>query len=325
MRYIFWIFLFSLIVFRFFTTRPHYLDGQKIKISAKVFQEPIKYAGSQQIFLAGLKFYLPAFPEISYGDQITVIGVVQKGKLQNAHLIKIEESKKFLYQFRKALISFYQSVLPEPHSALVGGVTLGSKAFIPYQFWSELRKTGTAHVVVASGMNVTLLTSFLINFWALFLKRKTGLFIALAGIWIYAFLSGFEAPLVRAALMGSITFTAQEFGRLTSAAKALAASALAMLIYNPLWLIDLGFILSFVATASLLLFQKPIEQKFRFWPKPLNFLKGGLTTSLAAQIGVAPILFVTFGQFNILSPVANMLILWTIPLIMIIAGIGGVV
>ncbi len=54
-------------------------------------------------------------------------------------------------------------------------------------------------------------------------------------------------------------------------------------------------------------------------------LREGLSTSLAAQIGVAPILLVTFGQFNLLSPLINALVLWTIAPITIIGAIGGLI
>jgi hypothetical protein len=56
-----------------------------------------------------------------------------------------------------------------------------------------------------------------------------------------------------------------------------------------------------------------------------GIFREGFSTSLAAQIGVAPILFVTFGQFNLLSPIINALVLWTIPPITIIGGIGGII
>ena len=57
---------------------------------------------------------------------------------------------------------------------------------------------------------------------------------------------------------------------------------------------------------------------------PASF-REGLSTSLAAQVGVAPIIFVTFGQFNVLSPIINALVLWTIPYIMVIGAIGGII
>jgi competence protein ComEC len=122
--------------------------------------------------------------------------------------------------------------------------------------------------------------------------------------------------------MGSIAFTAQELGRLYSAWRALVISGLMLLIIVPEWISDLGFALSFVATASILIFQKRITKIVSFIPK---LIRGDFSTSLAAQIGVSPILFVTFGQFNLLSPVVNALVLWTIPLITVLGMVGGLV
>jgi hypothetical protein len=69
-----------------------------------------------------------------------------------------------------------------------------------------------------------------------------------------------------------------------------------------------------------MLFEKRLRKALKFTPE---VLKEGLSTSFAAQIGVAPILFVTFGQFNILFPLINALVLWTIPYIMILGSVGG--
>ena len=204
----------------------------------------------------------------------------------------------------------------------MAGVTLGSKSSLPTHFWESLKLSGTAHVVVASGMNVTLVASFLMGILVLFLPRQRAVPVALLGIWTYSLISGFDAPIVRAAIMGSLVFSAQALGKLSSAARALILSALAMLIIWPHWLTDLGFILSFVATASLMLFERKVAHLVRFVP---GIFREGFSTSLAAQIGVAPILFVTFGQFNLLSPIINALVLWTIPPITIIGGIGGII
>jgi competence protein ComEC len=205
---------------------------------------------------------------------------------------------------------------------LIAGIALGAKTSLSQELWEKLRSTGTAHVVVASGFNVSLVTSFLIGFLLIFLKRRKAVTIAIAGIWVYTLVSGFDAPIVRAAVMGTIAFTAQEFGRLYSAWNALVISGLIMLIAVPDWVGDLGFILSFVATASLLLFYKRVDKVFAFLPK---ILREGLTTSTAAQIGVGPILFVTFGSFNMLSPLINGIVLWTIPYITILGMMGGVI
>lgn len=322
MKYFFWLLIVFLIIFRFFTTQPKYSDGDKVRITARVSSEPIRYTTSQGLTLAGLRIYLPNFPEINYGDNVVVEGIVEDGKLKNAELISLKPTTGILYKTRKRIIETYQKSLPEPHASLVAGVTIGSKSSLPKAFWESLKKTGTAHVVVASGMNVTLVAGFLIGILILFLPRRKAIPLALSGVWIYSLLSGFDAPIVRAAIMGSIAFMAQGLGRLYVAWRALFLSAAAMLIIRPDWITDLGFILSFVATASLMLFERKIARLIHFVP---GIFREGLSTSLAAQVGVAPILFITFGQFSLLSPVINALILWTIPIITILGGLAGIV
>jgi competence protein ComEC len=122
--------------------------------------------------------------------------------------------------------------------------------------------------------------------------------------------------------MSSFIFLGQAAGRLVSIWRIFFLTAGLMLIYNPDWVNDIGFILSFVSTASLMLFEKHIRKWLFRVPE---VLKEGLSTSLAAQIGVAPILFVTFGQFNIWSPLINGLVLWTVPIIMILGSVGGLI
>jgi competence protein ComEC len=93
-----------------------------------------------------------------------------------------------------------------------------------------------------------------------------------------------------------------------------------MIIIFPYWTGDIGFLLSFIATLSLLLFEKPVRKKLKVIP---GIFRESLSTTLAAQIGVTPILYVTFGSIYILSPVVNALVLWTIPFITILGMIAS--
>jgi competence protein ComEC len=325
MRYFFWLFLIFLLVTRFyffFTGRPTFPDGTKIRITDRVLTEPIRYSKSQYLKLSGFKFYLPCHPEVFYGDRIVVEGVVEKDRLKQVILIAVEEGGVVLYDLRKKLVAFYKHSLPIPHSSLISGVAIGSKEDIPTDFWEALKRTGTAHVVVASGMNVTLISRFLIGILVLFLARRRAILFALVGIWTYSLISGFDAPIVRAAIMGSLAFTAQELGRLSDAWRVLIISAIIMLLVKPEWIGDLGFILSFVATASLVMFNDGVERMISFVPE---IIREDLSTALAAQIGVAPILLFSFGQFNLLSPLINAAVLWTIVPITIIGVVGGIV
>jgi competence protein ComEC len=122
--------------------------------------------------------------------------------------------------------------------------------------------------------------------------------------------------------MGSIAFWAQAVGRLNLAWRALLISVFVMLLINPVWVTDLGFILSFSATASLMLFEAKIRSKLNFVP---SIFREGLSTSLAAQVFVAPIMFVTFGQFSLISPIVNALVLWSVPAITMFGMLSGIV
>jgi competence protein ComEC len=313
--------LIFLIFLRFYSTRPVYKNGDFVRITSKVYNEPLIFSDKQYLKLQGLKVYLPKYPEITYGDRVVVIGQVSENKLVSPQLVEINQTKSPFYVLRENLITFYKQNLPEPMASLVAGVVIGSKN-MPEAFWNLLKSTGTAHIVVASGTNVTMLATFLISSLTLFFTRRNAVFIAIAGIACYVIVSGFDAPIIRAGIMGSIVFLAQERGRIANTWRILIYSALIMLLIKPVWITDLGFVLSFVATMSLMVFQKSIDLKLKFVP---NILREGLSTSLAAQIGVAPIIFATFGQFNLLSPIINALILWTIPFIMILGAVGGIV
>jgi len=324
-RYAVWVVLVLLFIISFLSSRPDYIDGQMLRVSGKVISEPIRYSNSQRVVLHNLRFYLPAFPQVNYGDYIVIEGIVSDGELKKPVLIELTETNLFLFKIRKSMVRFYERALPEPHSSLVAGVVIGSKASIPQDFWDALRETGTAHVVVASGMNVTLVAGFLMAILLLIMNRRRAIYFALTGVWVYALVSGFDAPIIRAAIMGSLAFTAQAMGRMNVAWRALFLSALIMLIIWPNWISDLGFILSFVATASMMLFEARIRRLVYFIP---GIFREGLSTSLAAQIGVAPILLVTFKQYSLLSPIVNSLVLWTIPpmtVIGMVAGLTGLV
>ena len=323
-----WLVLLFLLIVRFvyfYETRSTYINGTKIRITDRVSSEPIRYSNSQYLRLSGFKVYLPLYPEITYGDVIVVEGVVEEDKLKQTKLVELKESRGILYGLRKNLIDIYQKSLPQPHSALIAGVTIGSKQNLGEDLWEILKKSGTAHVVVASGMNISLISSFLVGFLAMYLPRRKAIPLAIIGTWVYALIAGFDAPIIRAAIMGTIAFSAQELGKLNTALRALIITALIMLFIRPDWLVDLGFLLSFFATASLLLFEKKVYKLLRFIPDGLGIVKKDFSTSIAAQIGVAPILFISFEQFNLLSPLINALVLWTIVPMTSLGIIGGII
>src|SRR5258708_27519192 len=115
----------------------------------------------------------------------------------------------------------------------------------------------------------------------------------------YCFISGFQAPIVRASIMASVAFGTHLTGRVYSAFPVLSLSALLMLIIVPSSITVVGFLLSFATTASLIFSGINLDSKLRFLP---GLLRESLSISIAAQIGLAPIIYFVFGRVNVLSP-----------------------
>lgn len=322
MKYAVWIFLISLVILRVLTTRPLYQNGQRLRVTGTVTLEPSVFGYQQKIILNRLKIFLPKYPEIYYGDSLVVEGLVKNGELTDAKLVSLRPTNNFLIIFKKRIVSFWQKTLPEPDASLVAGIVLGYKSSLPKNFSESLKKTGTTHVVVASGMNVTFVAAFLMAVLTKVTRRGRAILFSLVGILAYCVITGFEAPIVRAAVMAGIGFLAQITGRLNSSLRAVGVTGLIMLAIQPAWISDVGFILSFASTLSLMLFESKVNSKLVFVP---GIFRESLSTSLAAQLGTAPILFIAFGQFNPLSPIINALVLWVVPPVMVIGTVGGLV
>ncbi len=303
------------------TVRPKFQEGDRIRITGRLSEEPTLVNGRQKLVLGQVRVYIDRFPEYHYGDKTRAEGIVTEGKggkyLKDAKVIKIEQSGG-LTSFRERILKLYAQYLPEPHNALLSGIVLGTKTSLDPAFFEALRKTGTLHIIVASGTNISLFAGSLLSVLAILIGRRKAIVPALVCVWFYVILVGWQPPIVRAAVMGSIAFAAQAWGKEFDAWRALFISAAILLLIEPLWLLDIGFQLSFAATAGILAFSSSISKRLVLVP----VFKEDLATTLAAQIAVSPILFFSFGQLSLISPLVNILILWTVPVIM--AGGGAI-
>jgi len=148
-------------------------------------------------------------------------------------------------------------------------------------------------------------------------NRGKAFYLATFGIFCFVILSGSAASAVRAGIMAFVFLLAIKVGRGGDALRALIFSATVMVFANPYILTgDVGFQLSFLATFGLIAILPVLQKKFQKWPE-WGGIKDMLLITLAAQIAVFPILITNFGQFSLLSFLANILILPTAPLLMV--------
>ncbi|MEK7521618.1 MAG: ComEC/Rec2 family competence protein [Patescibacteria group bacterium] len=216
---------------------------------------------------------------------------------------------------REKILSNFKSLLPEPHASLLSGIVLGTKSSLDSEFFEALRKTSTLHIIVASGTNVALVGGAILRIFPPYIGRKQSTILTILAICLYVLLVGLEPPIIRAAIMGTIGFTALALGRESNAIRALLISAALMLLVWPQWISDLSFQLSFLATLGVIVLGNPISQIRPIRQIP-NIFKESVATSLGAQAAVAPLIWLHFKEFSAIGPVVNVLVLWTIPFIM---------
>lgn len=322
MKWRLWFLLVVVFVIRFFATQKHFVNGQSLRIDGRIYSEPAVSYGKANFNLSGIKVTVLSDEKIHYGDYVVVEGIYKDGVVEKGRLVDFKYSNGFFESIRNSLVLFYKSRLAEPHASLVAGITIGAKSNISRNFGDKLKRTGTSHIVVASGTNVTLFGGFVLTLLLNFFPRKKSVILTIISIWFYVFVAGWEAPIVRAAIMASIAFVGQVFGRLVNISRVIFLTGILMLIVVPQWIGDIGFLLSFATTISMILFNHRVSNLLKFLPE---IVREDLSTSIAAQIGSSPIIFFFFGNFNILSPFINLLILWTVPFIMIIGGVSGII
>jgi len=228
-------------------------------------------------------------------------------------------------EIRQNLDMRISELLPSPQAELLSGILLGNKKDLPFDLKLALRDTSTLHIVVVSGQNLTLLAGLFLSLSGI-LKRKTAIFMSIGAVIFYTILTGAQIPVIRAAIMAILAFSAQLVGRQRDGVWILIVTGALMLLLNPLWITDLSFQLSFLATLGVILIAPILESRLKFLP---NFIRIDLAVTIGAQIMVIPIIAQYFHQLSIVGVLANLLVGWTIPFIMILGVlmilVGGVV
>ena len=282
------------------------------------------------------------YPEYSYGDQLEITGQLKelsvfedfdyraylaKDKIylviyypQINRLAKNQGAwfEQLIFNFKDKLRRGIDQILLPPQSSILKAVFLGDKWGLPDELKEKLNITGTRHIVAISGMHMIIMSQILL--WlalAIGLWRGQAFYFVLFFLILYILMVGAPASAVRAGLMAGLLLLAQKIGRLRSADRAVILAAAIMLMFNPgLLKSDVGFQLSFLATLSIIYLKPILDALIVRWPNPAR-LKDILTMTLAAQLGVLPVLVFHFGRLSLISPLANLLIVPFLPLLML--------
>lgn len=269
--------------------------------------------------------------DVRRSDRVTLEGIVTEGfgsfngALHSANIVRVErpEPGDIALRVRDYFADAVRSSMSEPESSLGLGYLVGQRRGLPAELETALQAAGLTHIVVASGYNLTILVRLSRR---LFERISKYLALLGSGALIVGFIAitGLSPSMSRAGLVAGLSLLAWYYGRRFHPLVLLPLAMAITLIVQPAYAWgDLGWQLSFAAFAGVMILA-PLLQAYLFGDKPERTLRRIFIETMAATVATIPTLLVSFGQFSVVAPVANMLVLPLVPLAMLLTFVAGI-
>ena len=294
----------------------------------------IHFEYGQQVRVRGQLKTPPEDEDFSYRDYLAREGVYSYISSGEVTLLPGDGGGIYwtaVYQLKEKLLQNTHRLFNDPEASLLAGILLGVDTGLTRELQNAFKNTGTAHIIAISGFNIAIIAGVFYSTFKNIFGERHGSTLAILGIVFYTLLVGADAAVVRAAIMGSISMIARLFGRKQFALNSLLAVAAAMCVWNPLFLWDVGFQLSFLATLGLILYAEPfsnftsnlITRLTKQESSTLtHIINDNVVLTFAAQLTTIPIMAYHFKRISLVSFIANPFILPVQPAVMILSGLA---
>ncbi len=233
---------------------------------------------------------------------------------------RINLFRQFLNTSRDKIISILRAnIRGSKECGLAEAMLIGYKVDLDKDLVQAYSNTGVVHVIAISGLHLGIIYWLLALFFRLFVRNRklpwVKPIVIVSGLWLFSLLTGGSPSVLRASVMFTCLVAGESASKRTTIYNTLAASAFLLLCYNPFWLWDAGFQLSYIAVLSIVIFNKPLYHLFYFPHKLIDAIWKLMVVTIAAQILTTPISVYYFHQFPTLFLLTN---LFAVPLSSII-------
>ncbi len=234
-------------------------------------------------------------------------GITHQVYLQSKNIIILPQKNKtylggFLLSIQKKILQIIRTnITSKKEAGLAEALLIGYKNDLDKTLVQSYSNTGVVHIIAISGLHLGIIYWLLTILLSPIKKRKQlrilYAVIIIASLWVFSLLTGGQASIIRAAVMFTCITIGDSLLRKTNIYNTLAISAFLLLLYNPFWLWDVGFQLSYSAVLSIILFVQPIYNWIYIKNKILDYVWKLNSVTIAAQILTTPISLFHFHQF----------------------------
>lgn len=220
--------------------------------------------------------------------------------------------RQFIYTAREKIIASLQQNISSGKDELgiAEALLIGYTNDLDKDLVQAYSNTGVVHIIAISGMHLALIYVMLVWFFARIPGIKNSkwlqVILILSCLWLFSLMTGGAASVLRSAVMFTFITVGKTFFKQASIYNSLAASAFVLLCYNPFYLWDVGFQLSYLAVAGIVIFQKPIYNLIYIKNKWIDNVWQMIAITTAAQLLTFPVCIYYFHQFPVLFLVTNL-------------------
>lgn len=238
---------------------------------------------------------------------------------------KIEKGITFYTaNFRNTIIqNLAKSGFKKEELAVVTALILGQQQDISPEVLRDYQYAGAVHILSVSGLHVgfiLLFISFLLQpIPNTTLGNTSRLLLTIVSLWLFAFVAGLAPSVVRSTVMFSFIAIGMHLKRENNSFHTAIVSLFLILLFEPMFLFDIGFQLSYLAVFFILWLQPLLDKVWQPRNKVLGYFWSILTVSFAAQIGTLPLSIYYFHQFPGLFFITNLVL---IPFLSAIMALG---
>lgn len=286
-----------------------------------------------------------SYPDYLYRHGITFILSVKKdGRVETLARRQGNVLADLSLRFKHRLSGVLREHLPPGQAGIMQAFLLGDRYDIPKNVYDLFKLSGVAHIIAISGFNIGIVAYAIFLVLKVFPVPRTGQYLlTIVFLVFYAFLAGGQPPVVRATIMAAVFLLGFVFEREPDSINSLSAAGMLILVFNPLNLFDVGFQLSFASVLSIIILYPRFMALFGKWlpglgleagkngeeqapgrmvrphSRALKFLLQSVAVSLAAYLGIIPLIV---HYFQLITPAVIIANLIVVPLASLIIFLG---
>ena len=225
---------------------------------------------------------------------------------------------KLVYDAQNYINNTLQKYLSKDFSGILSGMIIGEISNISDEIKGNFQDVGITHLLAVSGSNVATVILFSNYLVVRLFGKKYSDYISVLFISFFVLIAGASPSVVRAGAMAILNIFSNVFCRKTDSINNLFVASFFILIYNPITLINIGFLLSVAGTVGIIFLSKDIKRILDKYIK-INAITEIISLNISAQIMILPITLYFFNSFSLIGIFANLLI---IPVCSILTFLG---